>query len=129
MYFLIHFKTLYPIIFKHKSPKLYKGYRIMDILEIINRISYLRTRANLSARELSLRIGKNEAYINRLEYRKNFEPSITVLLDIISACGSTVDEFFYYDINQYRHDKQVISLLQNCKNHDKKQAIIALLQN
>jgi len=101
----------------------------MDILDIINRISYLRTRANLSARELSLRIGKNEAYINRLEYRKNFEPSITVLLDIISACGSTVDEFFYYDLTQYASDTQVIALLQNCKNDNKKQAIIELLKS
>lgn len=39
----------------------------MELNEIINRISQLRTREGLSARELSLRIGKNEAYINRLE--------------------------------------------------------------
>ena len=54
----------------------------MELLEIIEHISAVRTKANLSARELSLRIGKNESYINRLEYRKNFEPSISVIADI-----------------------------------------------
>lgn len=46
----------------------------MERTEIINRISFLRTRANLSARALSIKIGKNEGYINRLEAKKDFFP-------------------------------------------------------
>lgn len=83
----------------------------MDLTEIINRISIIRTRANLSARELSLRIGKNEAYINRLEYRRNFEPSISVIKDIVEVCDSSLEELFYYDIAQYAIDKEIIELL------------------
>ncbi len=100
----------------------------MELLEIIKRISIIRTRANLSARELSLRIGKNESYINRLEYRKNFEPSITVIADIAEACGSSFEEIFYYDINQYSTDKEIIDLLKKC-NEKKKKAIIDLLNS
>ena len=100
----------------------------MDLLEIIERISAVRTKANLSARELSLRIGKNESYINRLEYRKNFEPSISVISDIAEACGSSLEEMFYYDINQYSKDKEIISTLKKC-NEKKKQAIIDLLNS
>lgn len=100
----------------------------MELLEIINRISLIRTKANLSARELSLRIGKNESYINRLEYRKNFEPSITVVSQIAEACGSSLEEMFYYDVNQYTKDKEIISLLKNC-NDKKKNAIIDLLNS
>lgn len=100
----------------------------MELLEIIDRISIIRTKANLSARELSLRIGKNEAYINRLEYRKNFEPSISVVSQIAEACGSTLEEMFYYDINQYSKDKEIISLLKTC-NDKKKKAIIDLLNS
>lgn len=100
----------------------------MELLEIIERISTVRTRANLSARELSLRIGKNESYINRLEYRKNFEPSISVISDIAEACGSSLEELFYYDINQYSKDKEIILLLNKC-NEKKKQAIIDLLNS
>ncbi len=100
----------------------------MELVEIIERISKLRTRANLSARELSLRIGKNESYINRLEYRKNFEPSITVISEIAEACGSSLEELFYYDIGQYCKDKEIISLLKTC-NDKKKKAIIDLLNS
>ncbi len=100
----------------------------MELIEIINRISQLRTRAGLSARELSIRIGKNEAYINRLEYRKNFEPSISVINDIAEACGSSLQEFFYYDILQYKEDKKILELLKHT-NDKKKQAIIDLLTN
>lgn len=99
----------------------------MKLTEIIDRISYIRTRANLSARELSLRIGKNESYINRLEYRKNFEPSISVINDIIEACGSSQEEFYYYDIEAFNKDKEIIELLKSV-NDKKKQAIIDLLK-
>lgn len=100
----------------------------MQLEEIIERIGRIRTRANLSARELSMRIGKNESYINRLEYRKNFEPSVTVISDIAEACGSTLEELFYYDISQYTADKEIINLLKTC-NEKKKKAIIELLQS
>ena len=96
--------------------------------DVIRRISVIRTRANLSARELSLRIGKSEAYINRLECRKNFEPSISVIGEIIEACGSTPAEFFYHDLAQYKTDHEIIDLLKCCKNDTKKQAILALLK-
>lgn len=98
----------------------------MELNEIINRISQLRTKAGLSARELSLRIGKNEAYINRLEYRQNFEPSISVINDIVEACDSSLEELFYYDMNQYKADKQIIDLLKRV-SPTKKEAWIELL--
>lgn len=100
----------------------------MELNEIINRISQLRTREGLSARELSLRIGKNEAYINRLEYRKNFEPSISVINDIVEACNSSLEEFFYYDMNQYKKDKEIIDLLKHASPITK-ESIINLLKN
>ncbi len=100
----------------------------MDLNEIINRISKLRIREGISARELSFRINKNEAYINRLEYRKNFEPSISVINDITEACNSSLEEFFYYDIDQYANDKQIISLLKKVKP-DTKKAIIQILED
>lgn len=100
----------------------------MQLEEIINRISKLRTREGLSARELSIRIGKNEAYINRLEYRKNFEPSISVINDIAEACNSSLSEFFYYDINAYQDDKHIIFLLSKA-NPEIKEAIIKILEN
>ncbi|MFQ7078711.1 MAG: helix-turn-helix domain-containing protein [Christensenellaceae bacterium] len=61
--------------------------------EIINRISYFRNKSNLSARELSLRIDKNGAYINHLESSK-FNIKVSVLLDILRELDITCTEFF-----------------------------------
>jgi transcriptional regulator with XRE-family HTH domain len=83
----------------------------MNLDEVIMRIGVLRNRANLSARALSLEIGKNAGYINRLESKRDFVPTITVLLDIIEVCGSTPEEFFYHDIFEYKTDKKVIEFL------------------
>lgn len=93
------------------------------------RISQLRTKAGLSARDLSLRIGKNSAYISRLESKNDsFEPSVSALLEIIEACGSTQIEFFYYDIYSYSKDREIIDLLKSASSI-KKESIINLLKN
>ena len=101
----------------------------MDKNEVVERISLMRTKAGISARDLSLRIGKNSAYISRLESKNDsFEPSVSALLDIISACNSTESEFFYYDPYSYSQDKEIIELLKTASSI-KKDAIINLLKN
>lgn len=101
----------------------------MDKNEVVQRISTLRTKAGLSARDLSLRIGKNSAYISRLESKNDsFEPSVTALLEIIEACGSTPLEFFYYNIYDFQKDKEIIDLLKSA-TQIKKDSIINLLKN
>ena len=97
--------------------------------EVVERISVLRTKAGLSARDLSLKIGKNSAYISRLESKNDsFEPSVSALLEIIAACNSTESEFFYYDIYAYAKDREIIDLLKTT-TPIKKDAIINLLKN
>ena len=92
----------------------------MDLKEIVLRIGYIRTRANLSARALSLAIGKNASYIHLLESAKNtFEPSLSVLLDIITVCGSTPEEFFSENIGQYKQDKEVLNFLKTLSPYQK----------
>lgn len=82
----------------------------MDKSEVIDRISKLRIQANLSARKLSTLIDKNESYIAGLESRKDFLPSLDVLLDIIKVCNSDPMEFFYYSLEEYQTDKKLIEL-------------------
>lgn len=101
----------------------------MDKNEIVERISKLRTKAGLSARDLSLRIGKNSAYISRLESKNDsFEPSVSALLEIIDACGSTPLEFFYYNIYDFQKDMEILNLLKSA-TPIKKDSIINLLKN
>ena len=101
----------------------------MDKNDIIAKISQLRTKAGLSARDLSLRIGKNSAYISRLESKNDsFEPSVSALLEIIEACGSTPLEFFYYNSYTYEKERQIINLLEKAKP-EVKDAVIKILEN
>ena len=54
----------------------------MDKNEIISRIGYFRSKAKLSQKALSIEIDMNIGYINRLESKKDFSPSLDVLLKI-----------------------------------------------
>lgn len=99
----------------------------MDKSEIILRIGQLRNRVNLSARELSLRIFMNAGYINRLESKRDFLPSLEVLLKIIEACNSTPAEFFSDNLDTYRQDKQLLDSL-NGLDKDKKATLIQFLK-
>ena len=76
----------------------------MEKNEIIERIGYIRVRAKMTQRALSYAIGMNPNYINRLESKRDFLPSLEVLMRIIEECGSTVEEFFYHDIANYKED-------------------------
>lgn len=96
--------------------------------EIINRISIARTKANLSARALSQNAGLNDGYINRLESKKDFLPSMEAFMDIIEACNISLEEFFYYDMEQYKQDKKIMDLLKRV-NSESKNSIINILEN
>lgn len=99
----------------------------MDKNETIARISQLRTRANLSARALSLNVGLSPCYINRLETSREFLPSLEVLYAIIDACHSTPEEFFYRDFFNYQRDQEIINLLAQVSD-EKKNSILSLLK-
>lgn len=98
----------------------------MDGQEIISRIGYFRTKAKLSQKSLSIDIDMNIGYINRLESKKDFLPSLEVLLKIISACGITVEEFFYSDIHNYEEDKRILCKLKELPS-EKREALLKLL--
>lgn len=85
----------------------------MDKVEIINRIGYIRLRAKLTQKALSYAIGMNPSYINRLESKKDFLPSLEVLLKIIEVCGSTEEEFFSHDIAEYERDKELMEKIKS----------------
>lgn len=98
----------------------------MDKNEIISRIGYFRTKAKLSQKALSMEIDMNIGYINRLESKKDFLPSLDVLLKIISACGVTVEEFFYEDIYNHTEDKYILNKLKELPC-EKREALLKLL--
>ena len=102
------------------------GFRVMDKNDIIDRIGYFRSKAKLSQKALSIDIDMNIGYINRMESRRDFLPSLEVLLKIIQACGITEEEFFYGDLEHYRSDKQLLEKLKDLSN-EKREALLKLL--
>lgn len=99
----------------------------MDKMDIIERVGYFRTKAKLSQKALSIDIDMNIGYINRLECKKDFLPSVEVLLKIIEACGITVEEFFYDDYQNYEQDKEILAKLKDLPR-DKREALLNLLR-
>lgn len=98
----------------------------MNGIDVIERIGYFRTKAKLSQKALSIDIDMNIGYINRLESKKDFLPSVEVLLKIIKACGITEEEFFYSDIQNYEEDKKILCKLKELPS-DKREALLRLL--
>ena len=74
--------------------------------DIIFRIGYFRTKHNLSARELSLRVGYSESYINRIE-RKLVDLKVQNLIEIMDYFEITPEEFFYSKPEEYEKDKEI----------------------
>lgn len=65
---------------------------------VANRIKQLRKQKNISAREMSLAIGQNVNYINRIERNYNL-PSLQGLFYICEYFDISPQEFFNNDIN------------------------------
>lgn len=103
-------------------------YNIMEIKEIAERIIYFRDIKSISARELSLNIGKSENYISKLECLDFIVPS-DVLLKIIDNLGVNPEEFFAEDYKNYKTRKNVLSLLEDVANCVSQEKIIDLLNS
>ena len=65
----------------------------MELLDFGERLARLRTKKNVSAREMSLSIGQNENYINKIENGKSL-PSMTAFFDICDYLEITQQDFF-----------------------------------
>lgn len=79
---------------------------------LIDRLGYLRSRANLSARGLSQRIDKSIAYIGKFD-NGDFSIPAEVLLEAIEACESTPEEIFWEDISKFKEQKELITNFEN----------------
>lgn len=80
------------------------------------RIAQLRIQKNVSARDMSLSLGQNDSYINRIENKKAL-PSLQGLFYICEYLGITPQEFFD-EGNPY--PDQLSQLIVNMKKLDEK---------
>ncbi len=95
--------------------------------DIIFKIGTIRRDANLSARALSTRIDLNEGYINRLESKKDFLPSMEVFFRILEECNYTAEKFFYHDSNNFERDMEILERIKALPD-EKKDALLTFLK-
>ena len=94
----------------------------MEIKEVLSRIGYVRNCANLSAREVSLRMGMSPQYVAQLESGR-IVLTVEKLLQILEICNFQIERFFSSDIDDYNLDKELESLIQSLPTNKKKNII------
>lgn len=94
---------------------------------LIDRLGFLRSRASLSARELSQRIDKSIAYMAKFD-NGDFSIPTEVLLEAIEICGSCPEEFFWEDIAKYKEQKELLANYENLSS-ESKETIKNLIKN
>lgn len=65
----------------------------MDERDFAQRLAILRTKKDVSAREMSLDIGQNQGYINHIELGQG-TPSLSAIFSICEYLDVTPSEFF-----------------------------------
>lgn len=94
----------------------------MDIKEILSRVGYVRNSANLSARELSGRMGMSPQYVAQLESGK-IVLTVEKLLQILEICNFPIERFFSQNIADFKVDLELQSLIENLPLNKKKNII------
>ena len=98
----------------------------MEVKEILSRIGYVRNKANLSAREVSLRMGMSPQYVAQLESGR-IVLTIEKLLQILEICEFPIERFFSSNIADYNVDNELKSLIEALPL-DKKKNIIEFIK-
>ena len=98
----------------------------MEIKEILSRIGYVRNKANLSAREVSLRMGMSPQYVAQLESGR-IVLTVEKLLQILEICEFPIERFFSSNVADYNVDNELKELIESLPL-DKKKNIIEFIK-
>ena len=94
----------------------------MEIKEVLTRIGYVRNTANLSAREVSARMGMSPQYVAQLESGR-IVLTVEKLLQILEICEFPIERFFSKDINDYNVNEELQDLIETLPTEKKKNII------
>lgn len=98
----------------------------MEIKEILSRVGYVRNKANLSAREVSQRLGMSPQYVAQLESGR-IVLTVEKLLQILEICEFPIERFFSSNIDDYKIDNELKTLIESLPS-DKKKNIIEFIK-
>ena len=94
----------------------------MEIKDVLTRIGYVRNIRNLSAREVSLRIGMSPQYVAQLESGR-IVLTVEKLLQILEVCDFPVERFFSSNIDDYNVNEELKNLIESLPTNKKKNLI------
>lgn len=94
--------------------------------EVLHRIGYVRNNANLSARELSFRIGMSSQYIAQVESGR-IVLTVEKLLKILEVCNFPLERFFAVNIQDWNLDTGLYRIFEKL-TADKKHNLVELLK-
>ena len=98
----------------------------MDYKQIIERLSLIRTRKNLSSRELGRMIGNSDTYFYKVE-DGSIILNLPKLLEILEALEISTEEFFYDDFENYKKDKEILGITKSLSKEEL-EALVVLLK-
>jgi len=84
------------------------------------RLTKLRNQKNVSAREMSLAIGQNASYVNRIENKQTF-PSMQSFFYICEYLGISPRDFFDYESS---HPKEISEIVHMLEDLDEKKLLV-----
>lgn len=91
------------------------------------RVASLRTKKDVSAREMSLAIGQSEGYINNIENKVNY-PSMAAFFYICDYLGITPVEFFDTELKDPKRVNELMSAVKGLSG-DQLQDLINIAKN
>ena len=94
----------------------------METKEILSRIGFVRNKANLSAREVSLRMGMSPQYVAQLESGR-IVLTVEKLLQILEICEFPIERFFSSNIVDYDVDNELKLLIESLPLNKKKNIV------
>ena len=98
----------------------------MNYKQIIERLSLLRTRKNLSSREFGNMLGNSDTYFYKIE-DNSIIFNLPKFLEILEALEIGTEEFFYDDFDNYKKDKEILGLTKSL-SQEEFDALITLLK-
>ena len=69
----------------------------------------------------------HESYINRLESKKDFLPSMEVFFRILEECNCSVEKFFYHDPINFEKDIEILDKFKSL-SEEKKKALLEFIK-
>ena len=84
------------------------------------RLAELRTRADVSARDMSLTLGQSESYISNIE-NNHTKLSLVTITAIANALETTIDSLMYDNLNilTTQYDADIKDIVDDCTDREK----------